>query len=49
VPDTLDTHGYEDIVEWIVSPVRSRTGRTRVQDVGDTHAVHYSRWFGGRA
>jgi hypothetical protein len=27
--------------------VRSRTGGTRVQDVGDAHAVCYSRWFGG--
>jgi hypothetical protein len=25
--------------------MRSRTGRTHVQDVGDAHEVHYSRWL----
>jgi hypothetical protein len=47
VADTWDTHSSEDVMERVVLPARSRTGGTRVQDVGDTHAVHYSWWFGG--
>jgi hypothetical protein len=46
VADTWDTHSREDVVEQAVSPTRSRTGGTRVRDVGDAHAARYSRWFG---
>jgi hypothetical protein len=34
VTDTWETHRREDVAEQIVSPSRSRTGGTRVQDVG---------------
>jgi hypothetical protein len=47
VVDTWDTHSRDDVVERAVLPARSRTGKTRVQDVGNTHAVRYSRWFSG--
>jgi hypothetical protein len=47
VTDTEDMHRREDVVERIVSPERSRTGGTCVQDIGDAHAVHYSQRFGG--
>jgi hypothetical protein len=46
VDDTWDTHLHEDVVEWVVLPARSMTSETRVQDVGNTHAVRYSRQFG---
>jgi hypothetical protein len=39
VADTCDTYSREDVAERAVMPARSRTGGTRVQDVGDTHAV----------
>ena len=34
-----------DMAERIVTPARSRTGGTHVQDVGDAHAVRYSWKF----
>jgi hypothetical protein len=45
VADAWDTHGHEDVVEWIMSSARSRTGGTHVQDVGDVHVVCYSWLF----
>jgi hypothetical protein len=45
VVDTWDTHSREYVAEQGMLPVRSRTGRTRVQDA--RHTVRYSRWFGG--
>jgi hypothetical protein len=41
--DTWDTHSGEDMVERVVLPGRSRIGGKRVQDMGDAHAVRYSR------
>jgi hypothetical protein len=39
VADIWDTHSREDVAERAVLPPRSRTRGTRVQDVGDAHAV----------
>jgi hypothetical protein len=38
VADTWDTHSREDVAERTMLSARSRTGGTRVQDVGYTHA-----------
>jgi hypothetical protein len=46
VPNTWDTHRHEDVA-WIVSPTLLRIGGTRVQDVGNVHAVPYPRRFDG--
>jgi hypothetical protein len=45
VADIWDTHWREDVAEQIVSLARLRIGRTRVQDMRDTHVVRYSRQF----
>jgi hypothetical protein len=47
VADTWDTHLCEDVVKQVVLPARSSTSETCIQDVGDAHAVRYSRRFGG--
>jgi hypothetical protein len=47
VVDTYDTHSCEDVVELDMLQAQSSTGGTCVQDVGDAHAVRYSRWSGG--
>jgi hypothetical protein len=45
VANTWDTYLCEEVEEQIVLPTWSRTSETRVQYVGDTYGVHYSRWF----
>jgi hypothetical protein len=39
VSDTKDTQSREDVAEQAVFPTQSRTGGTRVQDMGDTHGA----------
>jgi hypothetical protein len=45
--DTWDTHSLKDVAKRAMLSLRSSTGRTRVKDVDDTHALRYSWWFGG--
>jgi hypothetical protein len=41
--DTWDTHSYEDVADRVMLTTWSRTGGTCFQNVGDEHAVRYSR------
>jgi hypothetical protein len=46
VADTWDTHSHEDVAEWAVLPAQSRTGGTRVQDMGDARgAIITTVWW----